>query len=104
MLYIIRDVVSDFYVAVDPTPNVPYLLREDSEHATTFKSRASALETLKIAQPILDSRYNNLELEVQLLGRKRTWKETLRSRSRRDVADSYNEVLTFNRRYGRDMA
>jgi hypothetical protein len=103
MQYIIRDIISDFFLAVDPRPGVPFLLREDPVHASTFSSRREALETLKAAQLTLASRYKDLELEVQLHGRNGTRAAPSIERSRGDVADSYNEVLAHNRKYDRDM-
>lgn len=103
MQYIIRDIISDFFLAVDPRPGIPFLLREDPTNASTFSSRRDALDVCKAAQVTLSSRYKDLELEVQLLGRKPSRRDALLERSRGDLADSYNEVLEFTRKYDRDM-
>jgi hypothetical protein len=110
--YIVIDLVSKFYVAVDPTPKIPFLLRERRDDGTAFENRDEALATLEKAAAYLAPHYSDLELVVRPARatqhpskrQNRTTRSVWSSNSRSwDPADGVNQQLEWMRKYDQDL-
>lgn len=119
MKYVIVDLTSKYYLAVDATPKAPFLLREQSINATQFDNRAEAVRALEAANTALVGKYREMDLSIKPSSEK-SHRQTQRvsafydtRRSPRtagnghhgaDVSDRLNDVFEHNRKYDRDMS
>jgi len=71
MKYIVQDATTGFYLAANPTPTIPYLLREEIATATQWTQRQHAINALEIALAYFKGGYTDCALVVKPYADKR---------------------------------